>query len=108
MVSAIADALAAGQATENQLSAATDFAHAQVELARIHAIRAEQWARINRNEGLEDNTKALRRLASLDRYERYAIAGAARCRKASGSNIRQRRSLLPAWTFPTAKSSRRE
>ena len=82
MVSAIAGALAGEQATENQLSAAKNIAHAQVDLARIYAIRAEQWSKINLNEILGDNTKELRRLASLDRYERYART---RRRKASKS-----------------------
>src|SRR5579859_4383002 len=57
MVSAIAGALAGEQATENQLSAAKNIAHAQVDLARIYTIRAEQWSKINLNEILGDNTK---------------------------------------------------
>ncbi len=80
MVSTIAGALAAEQATEDQLTAAKEFAHAQLDLVRIHAIRREQWARIKLNEILDDNPKELRRLASLDRYERYATT---RRRKAS-------------------------
>jgi hypothetical protein len=72
-VNAIAVELAGAQATEDRLKLARDFASAQIELARVQAIRAEQWEKINPNEGLDHSPKNLNRLAALDRYERYAF-----------------------------------
>jgi hypothetical protein len=62
-----------GQAPEDQLAAARDFVHAHVALARIRSVRAAQWASIDLNDSLEANVKALKQLAALDRYERYAL-----------------------------------
>jgi hypothetical protein len=59
-------------AAEDQLTSAVDFFQAQIEVLRIRAIRTEQWARISQKEGEDYNPKDLKRLAALDRYERYA------------------------------------
>ena len=72
-IDAIAQLLSKPCATDDQLTAAQDYANAQWSLARIRAIRAAQWAKIDLNETLEANTKELKRLASLDRYERYEL-----------------------------------
>ena len=64
----------------DQFAAAKDLAQAQVDLARIQTIRAAQWTKII----LNCEAKDLARLASLDRYERYALA---RRRKASKANM---------------------
>lgn len=69
----LAVALAGEQATPERLTAAAEFAGAQVKLARIQAIRAEQWAKIDLDDGTDCNMKNLKRLASLDRYERYEL-----------------------------------
>ncbi len=60
-------------ATEEQQNAVQHFACAQLELAQIQAIRVQQWKTIDPIEGLPVSAKALRRLASLDRYERCAL-----------------------------------
>ena len=62
-----------GRAPEDQLAAARDFVHAQLALARIRSVRAAQWASIDLNGSLAANVKALKQLAALDRYERYAL-----------------------------------
>jgi|SRR5579871_435960 len=80
IVGALADELR----TENQLTAVNDLAQAQAELARIQAIRAERWAEINPDAWLDDNTKDLKRLAALDRYERYAFTRRRRASKRLG------------------------
>src|SRR5579872_5631880 len=84
-VNAIAELLVNEQATEERRTSAKEFAMAQVELARIQTIRNEQWAKINLEESLDQNAKELKRLASLDRPERYAFT---RRRKAS-KNLEQ-------------------
>jgi hypothetical protein len=53
---------------EDRLTSATDFGRAQLVLLRIRSTRTELLAKID----LNDN-KELRRLAALDRYERYAL-----------------------------------
>jgi hypothetical protein len=65
---AISRALAAGQ-NEQQLSAATELAEAQLQLLRIRSVRAELMAIVHSEPG---NFRTLRRLAALDRYERFA------------------------------------
>ena len=70
---AIAGVLVAEQESADRLTSVKDFAYAQVELVRIQAIRFKSWAEIDLNKDLERNTKDLKRLASLDRYERYAL-----------------------------------
>ena len=67
-VDAIAHALAGEEANEDQLTSATGFAQAQFELLRICATRTE----LTQNTRL-DNTQELRRIAALDRYERYGL-----------------------------------
>ena len=65
----IAHALAGAVPNEKTLASAAEFAGAQLELLRIRSRRAELLAKI----GLDfNNTQELRRLAALDRYERYA------------------------------------
>jgi len=59
-------------AAEDQLTFAADFFQTQIEVLRIRAIRTEQWARISQKESEDYNPKDLKRLAALDRYERYA------------------------------------
>ena len=69
------DAIAAslGKATDDQLAAARDFVHAHLALARIRAVRAAHWTRIDPNASLAAAVKTLKQLAALDRYERYAL-----------------------------------
>jgi hypothetical protein len=81
-VKSISGVLAAEQASEDRLMSAKEFACAQIALLRIQTIRAEQWTNINLTEDLEYNSQSLKRLASLDRYERYALT---KRRKASKS-----------------------
>jgi len=76
----LADALADEQATPERLAAATEFACAQAQLARIQAIRAEHWAKIDLDDALDD-MKNLKQLASLDRYDRYAFTRRKRASK---------------------------
>jgi len=66
----IVRALAGEQASEDRLSPAEDLARAQLELIRIRSIRMEQLAKADLN---ECTFEELRRLAALDRYERYAL-----------------------------------
>jgi len=66
----IVRALAGEQASEDRLSPAEDLARAQLELIRIRSIRMEQLAKADLN---ECTFGELRRLAALDRYERYAL-----------------------------------
>jgi hypothetical protein len=69
-VNSIADLLSAQSATEDQRKSAEDYARSHIELRRIQGIRDAEWAKVNRKGwDLED----LRRLASLDRYTRYAL-----------------------------------
>jgi hypothetical protein len=69
-VNLIARTVAGEQANENRLTSAAEFARVQLELLRIQAIRAEQCAKMNLNNG---DIQELKRLAALDRYERYAL-----------------------------------
>jgi hypothetical protein len=66
---AIARLLTRGQADAGQLTAATEVAQAQLELLRIRAVRAKLVAEVDLTSG---NLEHLRRLAALDRYERFA------------------------------------
>jgi hypothetical protein len=54
---------------EEQLTAATEVAQAQLELLRIRAVRAKLMAEVDLTSG---NLEHLRRLAALDRCERFA------------------------------------
>jgi hypothetical protein len=65
-VEAIAQALVREQAGQNMFASAADFARAQLELLRIRVTRAELATGLNYH-----NTQQLRRVAALDRYERY-------------------------------------
>jgi hypothetical protein len=65
----IARELADELAGEYHLSFASDFVRSQIELMRIRSIRAQQLQAIDLN---APTLKQLRRLAALDRYERYA------------------------------------
>ena len=68
-VHAIARALTSEGACDEHWASAVEFANAQYELLKIQAIRTEMIAGVN----LEClDTQKLRRLASLDRYERYS------------------------------------
>jgi hypothetical protein len=66
---AIARLLTGDQADEEQLTAATEVAQAQLELLRVHAARANLMAGLDLTSG---NIEQLRRLAALERYERFA------------------------------------
>jgi hypothetical protein len=54
---------------DEQLSAATEVAEAQLELARIRSVRAELMRTFDLESG---SIRKLQRLAALDRYERFA------------------------------------
>jgi hypothetical protein len=69
-VDAIAHALAGEQASEDRLTSAADYARSQLELLRICSTRNELMAKIKLT---YDNTQELRRIAALDRYERYCL-----------------------------------
>ena len=68
-VHAIARALTSEGISDEHWASAVDFASAQLELLDIRAIRAGMLLGV---EIEEMNTQQLRRLASLDRYERYS------------------------------------
>jgi hypothetical protein len=69
-VYAIAQELAGEEADEDRLTSAADFARAQLELLRIRATRTQ----LTENIGLDyNNMQELRRIAALDRYERYCF-----------------------------------
>jgi hypothetical protein len=57
-------------AGEDRQTLAVDFARAQVGLLRIRSVRTKQLENADRN---NFTVKELRRLAALDRYERYAL-----------------------------------
>jgi len=69
-IDAIAHVLAGEQASEDRLTSATDFARAQFELLRIRSMRAELMSIIDNN---NISSQELRRLAALDRPERYCL-----------------------------------
>jgi hypothetical protein len=62
-----------GQPEGDRPTSAAEFFEAQSEIYRIRAIRNEQWGKIGLDEGDEYDPKDLKRLAALDRYERYAV-----------------------------------
>ena len=66
---AIARLLAGVGANDEQLTSTMEVAHAQVELLRIRRVRAELMAAID---VACCDSRQLRRLVALDRYERYA------------------------------------
>jgi hypothetical protein len=69
-IDSIVRGLVGENAGEDQLMLASDFAHAQVKLLRIRSIRTKQLASRDLN---DFPIKELKRLAALDRYERYAL-----------------------------------
>ena len=69
----IAGEVAGDQASDHQKAAAQGFARAQIELLRIRSIRSEQSTKMDLNDCTPGNFRELKRLASLDRYERYAL-----------------------------------
>ena len=69
-VDAMAHTLAGEQANEERLTSAADFVRAQLELLRISSKRTELMEQIRPN---DDNMQGLRRVAALDRYERYCF-----------------------------------
>lgn len=59
-------------ASKDMEQAAEEFARAQIHISRIRETQSKALAELARlSEG--DHTKAVRRLAALDRYERYAF-----------------------------------
>jgi len=80
---AIARALTGEDANENTLKLSAELAHAQLELERIRSTREDLMAKF----GLDQpEIRTLRRLAALDRYERYAYT---RRRQASSQFLKQ-------------------
>jgi hypothetical protein len=71
--------LAGEYATEDRLISAAHFASAQMELFRIRAIRSDQYAKVDLFN--INNLKELKRLAAIDRYERYALTKRRRASK---------------------------
>jgi len=69
-VAAFAGALVPEDADENRRQAAEEFAHAQLALERIRMTRADLMGTFDPDRA---EIKTLRRLAALDRYERYNI-----------------------------------
>jgi hypothetical protein len=69
-IDAIAQVLTRDQADGEHLSAATELAQAQLQLLRIRGVRAELMATFDLSCG---DYEKLRRLASLDIYERLAL-----------------------------------
>jgi hypothetical protein len=67
---AIAKVLTRDQAGDEHLSAANELAQAQLQLLKIREVRAELMATFDVSCGDHD---MLRRLASLDHYERLAL-----------------------------------
>jgi hypothetical protein len=66
----IANELPYDEETEDRSASALDFACAHVDLLRIRAIRSEYFTQGSSHDCA---LKELRRLAALDRYERYAL-----------------------------------
>ena len=67
-VDALARAVAGVKTSDDRLSSAVDFARAQLELLRIRSLRTEMMENLQRG---DLNQRELRRIAALDRYERY-------------------------------------
>jgi hypothetical protein len=87
----LAQAIAGDDASEEKMSAACQAAAAQLELRRIQRLRHSVDATANSYEAkLED----LRRLAALDRYERYARTRRRRATLKVKGNAPTRASLL--------------
>jgi hypothetical protein len=72
-VNLIAHELAGEHASEDRLMAAEDLIRAQETLLRIKSTHAEQFAKVAIDDIGDLNMRELKRLAALDRYERYAL-----------------------------------
>ena len=70
-IDVIAVAVAGKEVSEDRLTSATEFTQAQFELLRIRSQRAAMWALIQPSYG---DQQELRRMAALDRYERYCFS----------------------------------
>jgi hypothetical protein len=68
---AIAVAVAGEEASEARLISAADFTRAQFELLQIRARRTEMMEKIQPD---DVGQQQLRRIAALDRYERYCFS----------------------------------
>jgi hypothetical protein len=66
----IAHALAGEKANEDRLTSAADFMLAQLDLLRIRSALTALMEKIELN---DVSTQELRRIAALDRYERYGL-----------------------------------
>ena len=80
----VVSALTGAPATEEQQIAAQHFACAQLQLAQIQVIRAQQWEKSDTIEGPPVSARDLRHLASIDRYERCALTK----RRKAAKNLR--------------------
>lgn len=67
-VDAIVHALAGENPSDDRLTSAADFARAQFQLLIIRSTRTELMTKFD-----PKNLQELRRLAALDRYERYVL-----------------------------------
>jgi hypothetical protein len=89
-IASIVHELVGEKASEDRLTSAIDFSHAQARLLQIRSIRAEQLAR-----DLNDfNRMELRRLAALYRYERYALTKRRRASKKLDTTDDEKRHLF--------------
>jgi hypothetical protein len=86
-VVAIAHVLAGAEGNEDRLTSGADFARAQLEVLRIRSRRTELMAKIQLN---DISMQELRRVAALDRYERYSLT-------------RRRRALLKLMLHPVGE-----
>jgi hypothetical protein len=73
-------ALTGGDENEEKLLAAAEFAAAHLELLRIRSLRADLMTKVDLT---QPDIDELRRLAALDRYERYAHTR----RRRTGKNL---------------------
>jgi hypothetical protein len=89
-IDSLAGVLAGEQTSEDRLKSATDFARAQVKLLRIRSVRSERSAKIDLNDCTSGNLRELKRLASLDRYERYALTQRRRSSRGLGRGVNSR------------------
>jgi hypothetical protein len=83
-VGTIARALAGEGAKEDVLTSVADFARAQLELGRIRSKRTELAGKLRLD---HIDTAELRRVAALDRYERYILTERRRAYKRFESSI---------------------
>ena len=67
---ALARALTGGDVDESRFVPAAEFAHAQIKLERIRRVRNDLMATLDLDRVA---VRTLRQMASLDRYERYAV-----------------------------------